>query len=112
MRRIKKLTVLFIAFYLPLQSSAWGVLGHRIVGAVADTYLSEEAKKEIKALLGNESIAMASNWMDFIKSDTTFKYLSNWHYVNIAGGLNRKDVREADRRGYEHQRIYEDQVCC
>ena len=87
MKLIKKTAVILIAFYLPLQSSAWGVLGHRIVGAVADSYLSEEAKKEIRSLLGNESVAMAGNWMDFIKSDSTYRYLSNWHYVNITGGL-------------------------
>ncbi len=65
----------------------WGVLGHRIVGEVADSYLSRKAKREIRLLLGNESIAMASNWMDFIKSDSTFAHLSNWHYLNVDGGL-------------------------
>ena len=41
---------------------AWGVLGHRIVGQIADSYLTKQTKKEIYKILGTESIAMASNW--------------------------------------------------
>jgi hypothetical protein len=33
--------------------------------------------------LGDESIAMTSNWADFIKSDPAYNYLSNWHYVDF-----------------------------
>jgi hypothetical protein len=30
---------------------------------------------------------MASNWPDFIKSDTNYKYLNPWHYVDIEKNL-------------------------
>ncbi len=81
-----------VCLYLPVQSMAWGVLGHRIVGQVADSYLTKKAKKSIAAILGNESVAMSSNWMDFIKSDNAYRYLSNWHYVNIKGGLSQAEM--------------------
>lgn len=68
---------------------AWGVQGHRIVGEIAENYLTPKAKKEIKAILGNESLAMCSNWPDFIKSDTAFSYFSPWHYINIPGGQTK-----------------------
>ena len=84
----KKIIIVCFFFYLPFQSNAWGVLGHRIVGQIADSYLTPTAKKAISKILGNESIAMATNWADFIKSDTTMKYLSPWHYVDINGGLS------------------------
>lgn len=87
----KSIVLIAIINYLPIQSKAWGVLGHRIVGEIADYYLSPDAKKEIKFLLGNESVGMASNWMDFIKSDSTFRYLGNWHYLNIKGGLSQPE---------------------
>ena len=77
----------FLLILFSIQSFGWGVLGHRITGQIADSYLSKKAKREIKNLLGNESVAMASNWMDFIKSDSTFDFLGNWHYINIEGGL-------------------------
>ncbi|MXV14612.1 S1/P1 Nuclease [Pedobacter sp. HMF7056] len=69
--------------FLPTRAMAWGMLGHRIVGEIADSYLTAKARAKIKAILGNESIAMASNWADFIKSDRSYAYLSNWHYVDL-----------------------------
>jgi hypothetical protein len=91
-KKFKKLLLLGIFFYLPFTSMAWGVLGHRIVGQIADSYLTPKARTAIAKILGTESIAMASNWPDFIKSDTSFAYLSSWHYVNIKAGLTMEEV--------------------
>ena len=79
--------------YLPFASFAWGVEGHRIVGHIAESYLTENARKEIRKILGTESIAMASNWADFIKSDTSFNYISSWHYINLKGGLSSTELK-------------------
>jgi len=84
--------IFFIALlYYPVNGSAWGLLGHRIVGQIADTYLTANARKEIAKILGTESIAMASNWADFIKSDSTMAYISPWHYVDVQSGLSHAD---------------------
>lgn len=71
---------------------AWGMLGHRIVGEIADRHLSKKARKNIQKVLGPESVAMASNWADFIKSDPSYKFLDTWHYVNLKQGLSFKEV--------------------
>ena len=65
---LKKLFLFGTLLYIPCQSMAWGMLGHRVVGQVAESYLSKKAKGEVKNILGTESMAMASNWADFIKS--------------------------------------------
>lgn len=93
-RSIKKLVILFCVAYLPVQAMAWGMLGHRIVGQIAESYLTPKAKAEIKKLLGNETIAMASNWADFIKSDTTKKHLDPWHYINAPKNLSFVEYRD------------------
>jgi len=62
---------------------AWGIQGHRICGQIANSYLTPKARKAIQAILGNESIALASNWADFIKSDPDYNYLSPWHYIDF-----------------------------
>ena len=85
--------LLLVLFYIPLQSVGWGATGHRIVGGIADHYLSTKAKKAIRKILGNESVAMASTWADFIKSDTAYRYLNSWHYVNFAKGLDYEGVK-------------------
>lgn len=78
---------------MPFQSMAWGMLGHRIVGEIASTYLTAKARKEIQQILGNESIAIASNWADFIKADTAYKYLNSWHYIDADSGLNNTELQ-------------------
>lgn len=93
MKIFKKAIFLFL-FFLPLYSMAWGVLGHRIVGEVAESHLNTKAKKAVKKILGNETMAMASNWPDFIKSNPYYKYLGSWHYVNFKGGLTKVEFEE------------------
>ena len=89
----RKIIFISLFFYLHSQVYAWGVLGHRIVGQIAESYLTPGAKKEVIKILGTESIAMASNWADFIRSDTSFNYLSPWHYLNIKGGLSLNEFQ-------------------
>ena len=86
---------IFIFSSLPQRSMAWGMNGHRIVGEIAESYLSAKARSKIHKILGTESIAMASNWADFIKSDSTFRYLNTWHYIDFPGGLNYGQVQDA-----------------
>ena len=93
---LKKLsiTLLFISFVLQIEAKDgyyWGVNGHRIVGEIANSYLKRKAKNNICKILGTESIAITSNWADFIKSDTTMKYLDPWHYINVKSGMNYAD---------------------
>ena len=92
MKRFKIL--LFIIAFTTVSVSSfawWGQQGHRIVGEIADSYLSSKARKAIREILGDESIAITSNWPDFIKSDSTFNYLSTWHYINVKQGLSQNE---------------------
>ncbi|MDQ7948061.1 MAG: S1/P1 nuclease [Pedobacter sp.] len=91
---VKKIVIALTLAYLPFTAGAWGVLGHRIVGEIADHYLTPKARMSVKQILGNESMAMTSNWADFIKSDTSYNYLSNWHYVNLAEGLAINELHQ------------------
>jgi hypothetical protein len=90
--KVKAALALLLLSYLPMNASAWGMTGHRVVGEVASTYLSSKARKAVKNILGNESMAMASNWPDFIKSDSSYNYMGSWHYVNLPGGLDQQGV--------------------
>jgi hypothetical protein len=92
MKTLKRLVLAFALIYAPIAASAWGVLGHRIVGEIADSYLTPNARKSIKQILGNETLAMSANWADFIKSDTSYRYLNSWHYVNLPDGLDKSGL--------------------
>jgi len=77
---------------MPQDSVAWGLNGHRIVGEIASTHLTKKARKAVKAILGDESIAMSSNWPDFIKSDPAYKKYYNWHFINLEAGFTNDSI--------------------
>ena len=86
--------IVLMAASMPNPVHAWGQIGHRVVGQIADSYTSTKAKTAIKNILGTESIAMASTWADFIKSDSTYKYLDKWHYINTPKSLTYAQYRD------------------
>ncbi|HTE29830.1 MAG TPA: S1/P1 nuclease [Chryseolinea sp.] len=70
---------------------SWGLTGHRIVAEIAQQHLSKKAKKELKKLIGDETLAWWANWPDFIKSDSTWNHASKWHYVDLPGHINKEE---------------------
>jgi hypothetical protein len=66
----------------------WSQIGHRVIGEIASDYISCKTKKAVRKILGTESMAISSNWADFIKSDSAMNYLDPWHYINIKSGMN------------------------
>lgn len=91
MKTLRLFSILILVFAFSLNSFGWGMDGHRIVGEIADRHLTAKAKKNIRKILGNESIAMSSNWADFIKSNPTFDSLDKSHYINFKSGLSRNE---------------------
>ncbi|MCR6719782.1 MAG: S1/P1 nuclease [Chitinophagaceae bacterium] len=85
--------IFLVALFLSVSVSAfsWGLTGHRIVAEIAQMNLKKSAQKELKKIIGKETLAWWSNWPDFIKSDTTWKHAEPWHYVNVKPGLSKED---------------------
>lgn len=91
---LKKLALGIAIIYAPLQSMAWGTEGHRVAGQIASSYLTPKARLAIKAILGDTSIAIASNWADFIKSDPNYSYLSSWHYIDLDKNYTYPELKD------------------
>jgi len=92
-KKINQAVLIGFFIYLPIVSMAWGQLGHRIVGEIASGYLTPKAKLAVQKILGTESMAMASNWADFIKSDSNYRYLNSWHYIDFKSGLSEAEFK-------------------
>ena len=92
MNKYLKVLAVSMILYMPFSAGAWSMIGHRIVGQIAENHLGKKARKAIRDILGNESLAMASNWGDFIKSEPAYDYLYNWHFVNLPAGLDKQGV--------------------
>lgn len=96
---MKKIVILFITVLNTHFLFAWGQIGHRIVGEIAQTHLSRKAQRQIQKILGDESLAMSSTWMDFIRSDTAYDYTHPLHYTTIPDGKTYEEagtVEEGD----------------
>ena len=82
-----KLILIVLAFiFIDSEFSKWGQIGHYTSGDIAGVHLNEKARGEMERILGNESLAMASVWMDDIRSDDDYNYTSDWHWVTIPDG--------------------------
>lgn len=75
---------------------AWGPVGHRTVGEIAERHLAPEAKRALRALMGDESLAEASTWADEMRSDPAWKKANPWHYVNTAENEAYLDSKKAE----------------
>ena len=63
---------------------AWGPVGHRIAGDLAEQRLCPAARDNVKSLGGGESLAELGTWADAIRDEPKWKSSRPWHYMNIA----------------------------
>jgi len=77
---------------LPCSVWSWGPIGHRVVGQIAENHLSKKVRKQVARILGPEDLAMVSTWMDFVRSDPAYNFMSPWHYVSIPDGQTYQDI--------------------
>jgi len=91
-----KILIFILAFVFTssthLNTQKWGKTGHRVVGAIAEEYLTDDAEDAIDQILGDQSMAIASIWMDQIKSDSSWDYTHPWHWVTIAPGKTYRET--------------------
>jgi len=65
----------------------WGQIGHYVTGQIAENHISEKTAAEIERVIGRETLASASVWMDDIRSDSDYDHTSTWHWVTIPDGM-------------------------
>lgn len=93
--KCKALILTLVGLTASSQALAWGQTGHRITGAIAEKYLSEEARQHVEKILPHSSLAEASTYPDEMRSNpSTFwrKTASPWHYVSVPEGKTYQQV--------------------
>jgi len=99
---MKNIILTTLALSLTISTFGWGQTGHRVIGKIAENHLTAKAKKGLQKIMGHESLAEASTWMDEIRSDEKYNYAKTWHYVTVPEG---KDYATAEHE--EKGDIYE-----
>jgi hypothetical protein len=82
--RVRAGRCLALVLLLPVAAQAWGPEGHRAAAAVTAERLCLAATREVERVLGEMSLAEASNWPDRIRGEARWAHTRDWHYINIA----------------------------
>jgi hypothetical protein len=88
----------FLATFALTPALAWGPVGHRIAGDLAEQKLCSAARSQVSSLGGGESLAELSIWADQIRDEPRWKSSRPWHYMNIADlppGAGLADARSS-----------------
>jgi len=83
------------AISFPAPAMAWGQLGHRIIGELADERVNGRTRAEIEMILGEEDLAEASTWPDEQRSNPASFWQEEagpYHYVTVPEGETYADV--------------------
>ncbi len=88
-KTILHVAVLAVAALPSLSAHAWSREGHRLTALVAQNHLTPVAAQNVKAILGQDSMADVAPWADEYRNDhpTT----GPWHFTDIPGSQERYD---------------------
>ena len=89
------LRCVFLFLLIPHIVFAWGDIGHRAIGELAERQLTPKAKEQVQKLLGRDNMADASLWADIVRSNPKYDFQSKWHYTNLKDGqLSKKSNKQ------------------
>lgn len=96
-RRLSLALAALLCFAPP--AFAWGALGHRLVGAIAQRHLTPATQAEVDRLLKGEAdptLAGVATWADTLRDEdpARFKATGPWHYVKTEPGTCRVEAAE------------------
>jgi hypothetical protein len=85
MNASKSRVVVLACLAILTMSSAYGfgVAGHSVASAVAESHLCVRAREAVARLSGGQSLAELSRWADQIRYVSAWEHTAPWHYMNI-----------------------------
>ncbi len=81
LKNMKRWTLAFLLSLIAFPTYAWGPQGHKLVAMVAMDHLTPLARRNVKALLGPETLADVASWPDAYRPLET--QTAPWHYVDL-----------------------------
>jgi nuclease S1 len=99
MNRAALLLVVLLSLACAGPARAWGALGHRLVGELAERHLQPATRHAVQALLAGESrptLAGVASWADGLRYDAParFRQTSRWHYLDLTDACAYDPARD------------------
>lgn len=67
----------------PQKSFAWGSLGHKVTGQVAENMLLPKVKQRVREVLDGQTLPAVTNWADSLKQFPEWKFAVWYHFEKI-----------------------------
>ena len=76
--------VLSFALAAAPRAHAWGDEGHRITGYIANEFLTEATRSQLRRLIGTDDLSTVATWMDDARDqlERELPGSSRWHFEN------------------------------
>lgn len=85
---------LILAVALAPGAGAWGPVGHRAVGRIAEHHLTPQAARAVADLLAPEQLAYVTTWADEIRPEPDWAKGDPWHWVTIPDGQTYESAQK------------------
>jgi S1/P1 Nuclease len=92
--RLAALAGLALSTMFAPAAAAWGPLGHRAVGRIAERHLTPQAARAVAELLAPEQLAYVTTWADEIRSEPEGAKAEAWHWVTIPDGQTYESTQK------------------
>lgn len=91
------------------QAFAWGQLGHYLIGLMAEKQMKKSTLKKVEKVLYPMSLGRSGVWMDEIRSDRAYDFVTTWHYLTSKNGEYDPEIQEKGGDAFEAiQRLKEE----
>ena len=78
----KIIFVMFAVVMVANEALAFNEYGHKSIVTLANKYLTENAKKEVKAILNNDMVNEAV-WLNTLRKNPETAYTKDWHFFHL-----------------------------
>ena len=78
----KIIFVMFAVVMVANEALAFNEYGHKSIVTLANKYLTESAKKEVKAILNNDMVNEAV-WLNTLRKNPETAYTKDWHFFQL-----------------------------
>jgi len=85
--------IVVVLFSMSALCFGWGETGHKAAAQIASERLTPEARKAVRELLGEQSMADVATWADQVRKQPRYKWTDCLHGARISPGFDTFDSK-------------------
>lgn len=92
---MKRVIIAILALMMAGETLAFNTFGHQTIAALADKYLTDNAKNEVKAIL-KTNMVKESVWLNSLRKNPEYAATKEWHFFNLDAAGKSTTQSESD----------------